>query len=117
MSEPIAENESELIDPASREVLVQLLTGLLPLVKPLQAETLRSAAEKCLGVLQAPGPVRKLDLAPFIAVVNEQCAELFRRGASELHGQEREVLSDLAEQADQEASTFGALEVGRKTLH
>lgn len=110
MNEPINESESSLVDPSDRAALHGMLTGLLPLLKPLEAEGLRSAAENCLAILALPGPLRKVDAAPFVREVHERCAELFRRGAAEMRGEEREVLTELAEQADQGADSLRQLE-------
>lgn len=106
MNDVELETDSDLIASADRDALRNLLRGLLPLLGAVNGHGLRAVAQDCLTLLERPGRLRKEDAAPLMRAVHEQCAELFRRGAAEMLGEEREVLSDLADQAAQEAELW-----------
>ncbi|WP_437596568.1 hypothetical protein [Sorangium sp. So ce590] len=64
---------------------------------------MREAIEACVTVLDAPGPLDKRVLAPWLKVVHERAAEVFRRGIRETSGMLRQQMMHGLKQAEEDA--------------
>ncbi len=73
-----------------RERFRAAITRFLPVVKLLEADDALSAAETVLAILDAPGPLDRKALGPVVRTMYERVALLFRQGAEEATGKERE---------------------------
>ncbi|WP_234022725.1 hypothetical protein [Sorangium cellulosum] len=64
---------------------------------------MREAIEACITVLDIPGPLDKRVLAPWLKVVHERAAEVFRRGIRETTGTLRQQMEHGLKQAEEDA--------------
>ncbi|WP_233561890.1 MULTISPECIES: hypothetical protein [Sorangium] len=64
---------------------------------------MREAIEACITVLDAPGPLDRRLLAPWLKVVHERAADVFRRGIRETSGTLRAQMMHGLKQAEEDA--------------
>src|SRR5688572_11460961 len=91
------------IMPNGRAALKESLLQFFVFADALDAHPMREAIEACLTVLDAPGALDKKALAPWLKVVHERAAEVFRRGVEETTGTLRDRLRDGLRQAEEDA--------------
>ena len=93
----------ELVSSSGRTALKQALLEFFVFADALEAHAMREAVEACITVLDAPGPLDKKKLAPWLKLTHERAADLFRRGMAETTGALRVKMADGLRRAEQDA--------------
>lgn len=94
---------TERVSSSGRAALRASLLQFSAFADALDARAMREAIEACLTVLDAPGPLDKRVLAPWLKIVHERAADVFRRGIRETTGTLREQMRHGLKQAEEDA--------------
>lgn len=94
---------TERVSPTGRAALRASLLQFSAFADALESRDMREAIEACITVLDAPGPLDKRLLAPWLKVVHERAADVFRRGIRETTGTLRAQMMHGLRQAEEDA--------------
>ncbi|AUX24727.1 hypothetical protein SOCEGT47_052660 [Sorangium cellulosum] len=94
---------TERVSPTGRAALRESLLQFSAFADALESRAMREAIEACITVLDAPGPLDKRVLAPWLKVVHERAADVFRRGIRETTGTLRAQMMHGLKQAEEDA--------------
>lgn len=94
---------SDRVSTSGRAALRESLLQFFVFADALDERAMREAIEACITVLDTPGPLDKHALAPWLKVVHERAAEVFRQGMRETSGVLRERMRDGLKQAEEDA--------------
>ena len=94
---------TERVSSTGRAALRESLLQFSAFADALESRSMREAIDACIAVLDAPGPLDKRDLAPWLKVVHERAADVFRRGIRQTTGVLRQQMMHGLKQAEEDA--------------